>query len=502
MSETTNLTDRINSFDEQIRSLAIRENEASFSMYRGLEHEDLNELEAKMAGLWLSEEVVDISMADAPSDDLARPLQLLKMGVLRTRVEGREEIYTAKNDANEQLVEYQLELDGEPISRTDLGEVLRHDRDPEKRRRAANAFVPLEKVLHDKVLELINKRNAAAKVLGYKSFPHMAFELEELNLEEVIKQLVDLLERGNDSFKAILDEFRDAPDVSGDKLLSSDVRYIFENHLPNLPNDKFPKDELIGGIQRGYFDIGIDLESLPIETVIQDIPAGGFCFTFDPGRDIRILANPRDGHLWYQVMFHEFGHAVHGSYANGNGNYFVALADPSFFWEGIAVTFEKLSMRKSFLASNVGDTAAIDNFLEGARKRLTHRVRSLSLAALFEYSLYLEPAPYEQLRKRLGDMVRKYMFVEPACDPPTFTHDIFQITHPCYIQNYVIAEMIAAQLFESSDSKNGDPWNVDFAKQIVNDLLIPAGMKVWRDKIEGMTGKPLSSDAVIGYLYS
>jgi oligoendopeptidase F len=55
-------------------------------------------------------------------------------------------------------------------------------------------------------------------------------------------------------------------------------------------------------------------------------------------------------------------------------------------------------------------------------------------------------------------MTREYLLVEPAYDPPTFTHDIFHITHPCYIQNYVLAEMLTNQLLEASGSKSDDPW--------------------------------------------
>jgi oligoendopeptidase F len=280
-------------------------------------------------------------------------------------------------------------------------------------------------------------------------------------------------------------------------LLSSDLAFMFENYLGNLPNDLFPKDKLIDALKIEYKSVGIDLDKLPIETVIQDIPAGGFCFTFDPGKDTRILANPRDGQMWYQVLFHEFGHAVHGSTAKGDGRYLVALSDPGFFWEGVAVLFEKLAMRDHFLTKYIGDTEKIKEFRHGAKARLAYRIRRLSLAGLFEYSLYLEPASYENLQKRLADTAREYLLVEPANDPPTFTHDIFHITHPCYIQNYVLAEMMAYQILGASEAKGDDPWTEDFANRVVQNLLIPGGLVRWVDKIEGFTGKPMGPDAML-----
>jgi hypothetical protein len=323
--------------------------------------------------------------------------------------------------------------------------------------------------------------------------------LNELNLKEVQDHLVLLLESGADAFRAVLDEYRDRPEMSSDQLYSSDLNYMHENYLPNLPKESFPASRLIDAIKWGYGSIGIDLEKLPIDTVIQDIPAGGFCFTIDPGKDVRILANPRDGQSWYQVLFHEFGHAVQGCVARGDGHFLVALADPGFFWEGIAVFFEKASLRKEFLGKYISDDGAIDRFAEGVRKRLIFRVRRLAMDALFEYSIYLDPAPYDELTRRRADMFRKHFFVEPAVDPPTWTHDIFHITHPCYIQNYVLAEMMAFHLLKAGSGN--DPWTPHFTSHAIDTLLVPGGMKMWKDKIKEFSAKPLGPEALIEVIY-
>jgi len=490
----------LDDFDARFRLLAIRQNEASWNMYRGLEHEDLNKLDGEMAAMWREPEIVRLSDIDSPSPELERPLFLLKQGVLRNQVEGIEEIFKLRNECEKMLVEFKPELDGEEISRTDLGEVARWDPDAAKRQRTSAVFISLEKDLHPKVLELINKRNETAKDLGYKSFAHLAFFLNELDLDQTIKQLEYLLENGLDSYNAILDEYRNRPEMTQDGLLSTDLGYLHENYLPNLPNELFPKEKLIDALKVEYKSVGIDLDTLPIETVIQDIPAGGFCFTFDPGKDTRILANPRDGQMWYQILFHEFGHAVQGSTAKGDGKYLVALSDPGFFWEGIAVLFEKLALRDNFLLKYVSDKGDIEEFIKGVKARLAYRIRRLAIAALFEYSLYLEPAPYEDLQKRLMDFTRKYLLVEPASIPPTFTHDIFHITHPCYIQNYVLAEIMAYHLLSAGKSGEEDPWAGGFAESVVSELLVPGGMVKWSEKIEKFTGLPLGPEALLKYL--
>ena len=62
--------------------------------------------------------------------------------------------------------------------------------------------------------------------------------------------------------------------------------------------------------------------------------------------------------------------------------------------------------------------------------------------------------------------------------------------------------MIAAQLLESSATKNGDAWEGGFAQRVINELLVPGAMKTWREKIEDFTGKPLSPDALVNGLFS
>ena len=46
MTETTSTKRTLDEFDSRLRLISIREGNASFDMYRGLEHEDLNKIEA------------------------------------------------------------------------------------------------------------------------------------------------------------------------------------------------------------------------------------------------------------------------------------------------------------------------------------------------------------------------------------------------------------------------------------------------------------------------
>jgi oligoendopeptidase F len=94
-------------------------------------------------------------------------------------------------------------------------------------------------------------------------------------------------------------------------------------------------------------------------------------------------------------------------------------------------------------------------------------------------------------------MFRRNFFVEPALDPPTWTHDIFHITHPCYIQNYVLAEIMAFHLLSGSRKKGSETWTPGFTGKIVDVLLVPGAMKTWREKVTGFSGSAMGPEALI-----
>ena len=52
MADPQSIKLQLDQFDSRLKELAIREGTASFDMYRGLEHEDLNKIEAEISALW------------------------------------------------------------------------------------------------------------------------------------------------------------------------------------------------------------------------------------------------------------------------------------------------------------------------------------------------------------------------------------------------------------------------------------------------------------------
>ena len=52
MTNTASIKKALDDFDSRLRGISIREGNASFNMYRGLEHEDLNKIEAENSQLW------------------------------------------------------------------------------------------------------------------------------------------------------------------------------------------------------------------------------------------------------------------------------------------------------------------------------------------------------------------------------------------------------------------------------------------------------------------
>ncbi|HEV2130518.1 MAG TPA: M2 family metallopeptidase, partial [Longimicrobiaceae bacterium] len=89
---------------------------------------------------------------------------------------------------------FRAELDGERVSNNHLLEILRTERDEERRRQAWEASKQVAREVAEPLRELARRRNAAARSLGFENYYVMELRLQELEEERLF---------------GILDEFRD-----------------------------------------------------------------------------------------------------------------------------------------------------------------------------------------------------------------------------------------------------------------------------------------------------
>jgi hypothetical protein len=259
---------------------------------------------------------------------------------------------------------------------------------------------------------------------------------------------------------------------------------------------RFPKAGILDCFRRILKEAGGDLNSLPIQLFEKDIPYGGLCVPIEMGKDVRILANPRDGLHWYDALFHEFGHAIHACCIDTE-SHVVTSGDPSFFWEGMAGLFGRIVYEPSFLKNEFGLTSLeIDRMLQTAKINRISWFRNIPVLCLLEWAAYRgEPDP-DQLQR---DLIKEYRGYESPMVSGWAGNTLFT-THPLYHQNYILMDVMALHTIEACREKLGAFPSPDLFDFVVDRYVRPGGWTPWREKIISATGKPLSADALGRYL--
>jgi len=489
----------LDGIDEEIKILGRRKGIAGFHRLLGEEHENLEVLNDKFGGIFLDEnnrKIIETWKKSVCDSRLKRRAEIFSRAFLSSQVEINPDLFRITDPLEKRIVEFQPELNGKRISRSEHGEILEVEPDRLIREKAYYAGKVIDDDIEKDVLKLFEERNRLAQKLGYKDFVALGLELQDLNEDE----LRTLFEQVKSTTQEVWDDVlvQAAKTLGVEKLESWDLSYYLHSKLPAPPNHKFPKTKIIPTFKKALKAAGGDLDALPIQVFEHDIPYGGLCMGIEMGKDIRILANPRDGIMGYDILFHEFGHGIHSSLMD-TSSYMVAVGDPPFFWEGIAGMFEWIIYDPRFLKENF-------NLSEDEIQNIQHRTqmsriawfRRIAVSCMVEWAAYRgDPNP----RKTAADLAEEYVGVRPPKDAGWAGNTLFT-THPLYSQNYLLMDVMAFQTISAYREKYGEypgPHLFDFVKE---QYIEPVAWVPWRNKILKTTGEPLSAKALGEYLSS
>jgi peptidyl-dipeptidase A len=377
-----------------------------------------------------------------------------------------------------ELIAFEPEIDGKKYSRTDLMEILRKESDRDFRRKAWAAEEPLGERMKERVLRLINMRNEKAREMGFSGYTDFSLKTDGLSVEWLRQLNERIVKESASAVEGILSQCREKMNI--EQVSEWDTRFFGREYLSRIPDSMFPRDGIVPTIEKTFTFYGYPLDKLPVKIEICDLPFGGLTITLEPGKDIRVLINPADGFNWYETMFHEMGHALHGSLIDTE-YVIITHGDPGFFWEGIACVMQEIWRRPSFIATVSG--ASIEDAEEEIM--LLKQKQNLSLAGLianieFELSLYERgdgdiDERYASLRKNITGI-----HADPS---PVWAANTFNISHPVYLQNYLLSEIMASQISELFTAGNGTLDDPGFLHYIVKHLIEPGGKISWQDKL-------------------
>ena len=222
---------------------------------------------------------------------------------------------------------------------------------------------------------------------------------------------------------------------------------------------RFTGPELVTRAFDAFRSTGLPLEELNLTMDLEPRPGKSehaYCFPVRPPHDIRVLANLTPGLDSYETMFHELGHAVQ---AAGVAQRSVILRDPpsGAFSEAIGQLFGGLVSTPSWLTGALGMSAGdADEVRAWVRERRLVAARWSLVWIAVERQLFCAPSQdptavfWDECARVLGvDASPELRGIAAWARVPHY------VGHPVYLQNYLVADVIAAQLEETLEARFG-----------------------------------------------
>lgn len=398
---------------------------------------------------------------------------------------------------------FKPEIDGKKVTQEDISDIYKKSMDVELRKKAYIAENSSGDAIADKMIELVKQRNETAQANGYNTYYEMMLEEYGTNEKDLFKLLDDLDKKSD----AIYKNFRQSINEDICKkfgITPEEIRPWHSGFLEDGSVDKetdkfFTKDNLLPIATEMYTKMGWSIDKMPITMDLfpRDNKNGhGFCFQVEAGKDARILANLYDDRASMETLLHESGHAVYDIGLPTNIPYFDRNPASSVMTEAVAMLMESLPAREGTYAKQLGMPKELNDKLELDRlEGLTSFVKNYVFYSNFEKQLYENPD--QDIKKLWFDMRQQYLGVNPPDELnnewATVPHFL---THPGYLQNYLRAEVMAAQIYDAAHEKLGNLTETTQTAKFFQENIFKYGSSKTENEIMKIaTGKELSAEA-------
>jgi peptidyl-dipeptidase A len=446
----------------------------------------------------------------APTADprLARELLLLDHTFTANQLprETIEDLALREAELEGIFYNFRARVGGRALSNNELRERLEGERDSGRRQRIWEASKEIGAQVAPRLRELVRRRNAAARDLGFDDYYVMELTLQEIGEHELFHLLEDFRRRSDDAFLDLRDRL-DADLAARFKVAPADLRPW---HWDDFFSQEAPASE---DPNLDAFFAGVDLEScardyfaavgLPIDDVLarsdlyerEGKDQNAFCTDIDREGDVRILCNLRPNERWMRTLLHELGHAAYDRFVPASLPFLLRAPAHTLSTEAIAMYFGRMTRDPQWLRERVG--ARLDPAGESAvndQQRLSMLVatRWMLVMVLFERALYRDP-DRDDLDRLWWDLVEKIQLIQrpEGRDQPDWATKMHLSLAPVYYHNYLLGELMASQLTQAARQVAGGSAGIGgFLRE---EVFAHGASLSWNGLLRKSTGEPLSS---------
>jgi len=330
--------------------------------------------------------------------------------------------------------------------------------DAQARRRLFAEFVSRS----EQLIPLVEGRYLALRqsYAEYDTTPLHIFARREGTTPEAMRALVmDIGRACREPFQAALQDL--VSQISWGEVTAAELRALYLNRMYEPLAPLFARRDPLADVRVAFSRLGFDINRIAVD--LQDRPkkyAGAFCFPVQIPGDVRISVRPASPHHLADMLFHEFGHAVH-----------FAGIDPTLpfadrYWmhagthETVAALFESLLGLPEFLSETmwlnepqVRQLVAFDRF----KNLLTGTW--LAAAGLTVCDAWMEQLLWSEIEQRYARYCEQFTGVKI---PAGFARlDLYVSRVDAYPLGYVMAAVRVAHWLDDLRSDWGVRWWAD-----------------------------------------
>lgn len=448
----------------------------------------------------------------------------------------------AENEQIRQLYGYQYTLNGKKVSTNDIDDILKKEKDVNKRLVAWNASKEVGKTLKPGLVSLRNMRNQTVQALGYDDY--FTYQVSDYDLKT--PEMTELMDRMINDLRPLYRELHTwmRYELAKKYGVSAVPDYLPAHWLPNRWGQDWSSMVDVKGINldsvlhtksaEWVVKEGENLYvSLGFPKLPQNFWANSSLYPYradsnvkknnhasawhmDLGERVQSLMSVEPNAEWFETANHELGHIYYYmTYTNKDVPPLLRGGANRAYHEAIGTMMGLAAMQKPYLVARglVSPDVQVDS-IQALLKEALNSVVFIPFAAgtmsNFEKAMYVDSLSPDQFNAKWWELTKKYQGIVPPaprgeeyCDAATKTHIN---DDPAQYYDYALSYVILYQLHNhiAKNILHQDPRATnyygntaigDFMKKIMQS----GASKEWCDVLKESTGEDLNAKAMLEY---
>jgi peptidyl-dipeptidase A len=442
----------------------------------------------------------------------------------------------------EKLFGYNFHIDDKAVTANDIDQILRTEKDLQKRLKAWTASKEVGKELKDGLVNLRRLRNATVQALNYPDY--FSYQVSDYGMTSA--EMMEMMSRLNTELRPLFRELHTYAryELAKQYKVKEVPDYLPAHWLPNRWGQDWSAMIEVKGlnidsalatktpswvIHEGealYTSIGFEKlpESFWQKSNLYPYPADSVlkknnhasAWHIDLDHDVRSLMSVEANAEWFETSNHELGHIYYYlTYSNKDVPPILRAGANRAFHEGMGSMMGFAAMQKPYLVARglIGEKQKTDSIQALLKEALNYAVFipfAAGTMSEFEKALYADSLAADQFNKKWWELAKKYQGIVPPsergeefCDAATKTHiNDDPAQYYDYALSYVIMFQLHQHIAENILKQDARATNYYGNKQIgdfLKGIMKTGAAKDWRAVLKDATNDDMNAKAMLRY---